>query len=151
MSYKGKFSPKNPKKYLGDPTMIIFRSLWEYKCMKYFDTNPNVISWKSEETIIPYLSPLDNQLHRYFVDFHITVKTKDGIKDFLLEVKPYDQTIPPKMVVTPKKQQPTKAYLESIETYAVNEAKWNAAKEYCGKRGWKFIILTEKNCGFFDK
>ena len=58
-SYKGFFKPKNPIKYKGDPTNIIYRSSWEQRCMVYFDLNLNVLEWQSEEFFIPYKSPID--------------------------------------------------------------------------------------------
>lgn len=96
MYYQGKFSPKNYKKYKGDPTNIIYRSSWELTFMKYCDSNPNVLEWGSEEIVIPYKSPLDNRYHRYFVDFYIKVQEKGGaIKKYLIEVKPKKQTVAP--------------------------------------------------------
>ena len=37
--YKGKFKPDNPSKYMGDVENIIYRSGWERRAMKYFDTD----------------------------------------------------------------------------------------------------------------
>ena len=48
MSYKGKFKPSFPEKYLGNPTNIIYRSLWELKFLKYCDTNVNILEYASE-------------------------------------------------------------------------------------------------------
>ena len=97
MAYKGKFKPKNPNKYFGDPTKIVYRSLWERKCMVTFDENPNVISWASEELCIPYLSPVDGKVHRYFPDFLVELINKDGdVETLLIEVKPKKQTDLPK-------------------------------------------------------
>ena len=73
MAYSGKFSPKNTNKYLGDPTNIWYRSLWERRVMTHLDINSNVIEWSNEEIIIPYLSPIDNRWHRYFPDFFARV------------------------------------------------------------------------------
>ena len=88
MSYKGKFYPKFPKKYKGDPTNIIYRSLWERNCMVYFDQNPNVLKWASEELIIPYKSALDGRWHRYYPDFVIQVNNKHNQKEtIVVEVK----------------------------------------------------------------
>ena len=70
MSYSGKFKPKNYKKYKGDPTKIFYRSLCgERRFMVYCDNNENVIEWGSEEVVIPYKSPLDKRVHRYFPRF----------------------------------------------------------------------------------
>ena len=71
MSYKGRYQPTNPLKYKGNYRNIIYRSLWERKFMKYCDRNPNILEWGSEEFCLPYKSPLDNKVHRYFPDFYI--------------------------------------------------------------------------------
>lgn len=139
MAYKGKFSPKNPKKYKGDPTNIVYRSLWELKVMKSLDENINVLEWSSEEVIVPYISPIDNRPHRYFPDFIVKARTPDGnTKTMMLEVKPMHQTIEPK--VQTKK---TKKYITEVMTYGVNQAKWKYAQEYCLDRGWEFKVITE--------
>ena len=143
MAYKGRFSPKNPKKYRGDPTNIIFRSLWELRVMKYLDENTNILEWASEEIAIPYISPVDNRYHRYFPDFIVRAKTPDGsTKTMMLEVKPKNQTIEPKV-----QSKRTKKYLTEVMTWGVNQAKWSAAKEYCLDRGWEFKLVTEDHLG----
>ena len=140
------FIPKNPQKYRGDPNNIIYRSRWEIIVMDRFDTDPNVISWSSEEVVVPYRSPIDNRMHRYFVDFLVTTINKDGRKETsLVEVKPAAQTRPPvlKEGASPK----TRKYINEVCTYGVNTAKWKAATDYCENRGWKFVIITEKELG----
>lgn len=140
MSYKGKFHPKFPKKYKGDPTNIIYRSLWELNCMRYFDQNPSILGWSSEELIVPYKSPIDGKWHRYFPDFVIKVRNKyDQTETIVIEVKPYKETKEPV-----KKSRITKQYLYEVQTWGKNQAKWKAAQEYCEDRKWKFMILTEK-------
>ena len=140
MSYKGKYQPKNTKKYVGNPSNIIYRSLWERKFMIYCDTNENILEWGSEELVIPYRSPVDGKIHRYFPDFYIKVKEPDGnIKKYLIEIKPHKQTMPPK-----KPQRQTKGYIYEAYEYAKNQSKWEAAKEYCKDKGWTFKIITEK-------
>ena len=129
-----------PQKYKGDPTQIIYRSLWERKFMQWCDKNENVLEWGSEEIIIPYISPVDNRVHRYFPDFYIRARTRnDGIKKFVIEVKPKAQCSPPK----PQRRK-TRKFLNEVKTYAVNDAKWKAAQEYCKDRRMTFMILTEK-------
>ena len=140
MAYSGKYRPTNRKKYKGDPTNIIYRSLWELKFMKYCDLNENILEWGSEEIVIPYVSPIDNRVHRYFPDFYVRVRSKTGrIEKLIIEIKPLKQTTPPK-----KQQRRTKRYITEVTTYAVNDAKWKAAREYCADRNWQFKILTEK-------
>jgi hypothetical protein len=143
MSYKGKFKPSNPSKYKGDPTGIVYRSLWELKFMKYCDLNQNILEWGSEEIALPYLSPLDNRIHRYFPDFYIKVKESNGqIKKYMIEVKPKKQTIEP----IPQKKR-TKGYIYEVMEYAKNQAKWKAAKEFCEDRQWIFKVITEDELG----
>lgn len=142
MAYKGKFTPKNPQKYAGDVSNIIWRSLWEQKVMSWLDLNDSVIHWSSEELIIKYYSPVDNKIHRYFPDFIVKVKKKDGlVATYVLEVKPEYQTKQP----TQKKK--TKKFLQESITYAINQAKWKAADEFCKDRGWEFKIITEFDLG----
>lgn len=144
MAYQGFFRPNCPNKYKGDPSNIIYRSRWELFVMHRFDKDPNVIWWASEETVIPYRSPIDNRYHRYFVDFSVKYKTADGkIKTSLIEVKPAIQTKPP--IIQENKK--SKSYIREVMTWGVNEAKWKAAREYCLERGMDFIILTEKELG----
>jgi hypothetical protein len=139
MAYKGKYNIKNIKKYKGDPTNVTYRSLWERKFMKYCDENLNIIEWSSEEIIIPYRSPIDRKIHRYYPDFWVKLRRNDKkIECFLIEIKPKKQTIPPK-----KPSNMTQKYIKEAYTYGINEAKWNAAKEYCKDRNWKFEIITE--------
>ena len=143
MAYSGKFTPKNPQKYIGDYNNIIYRSSWECKVMDWLDRNDSIISWASEELIIPYISPADNKYHRYFPDFLVKAKTRDGkFKTILIEVKPKKQTLPPE----PKKRV-TKQYINEVVTYGVNQAKWKAAEEFCLDRGWEFKVMTEEHLG----
>jgi hypothetical protein len=114
MSYRGKYKPSYPNKYKGDPTNIVYRSLWERKFMVYCDTNTNILEWGSEEMFIWYRSPIDSKPHRYFPDFYIKVKESTGhIKKYLIEIKPHKQTAPP-----PKPQRQTKKYLYEAYEYA---------------------------------
>lgn len=143
MAYSGKFSPKNTNKYLGDPTNIWYRSLWERRVMVHLDDNPNVIEWSNEEIVIPYLSPIDGRVHRYFPDFFVRSRNRHGIVEaMILEVKPMSQSVPPK-----KRSRVTKQYIREVATWGINEAKWKAAVEYCKDRNWSFKVITEQDLG----
>lgn len=138
---QGFFKPKNPSKYIGDPTNIVYRSGWEKRVMDWCDTNSNVIRWGSEEIVIPYVSPVDGRVHRYFTDFYVEAVGRDGgVRKMILEVKPAAQTQPP---AQPKRK--TKRYISEVVTYGVNQAKWKAAKEYCDDKGWEFSVITEQD------
>ena len=143
MAYSGRYRPRFPKKYKGDASKITYRSSWEARCMNYFDLNENILWWASEEVIIPYKSPVDGRYHRYYPDFVINVRQRDGkTKTLMIEVKPENQKNAPKV-----RARKTKKYISEVVTYAVNQAKWDAATEYCNDRMWEFKVLTEKDMG----
>ena len=142
-SLKSKYKPSNPQKYKGDYNNIICRSTWERKFCRWCDLNESIISWGSEEFFIPYVSPVDNRVHRYFPDFIIKLKEHSGkVKTYVIEVKPKKQTVPPV-----KKTRVTKSFIHETKTYAVNQAKWKAAQEWCKDRLLEFKIITEKELG----
>ena len=142
MPYKGWFRPKNPKKYKGDATNVVYRSNWELRVMKHFDEDPNVLWWASEELVIPYRSPIDQRMHRYFPDFIARVRQKTGKeKTIVIEIKPEKQT------KKPIQKRQTRRFLEEAATYAINQEKWRAADIFCQKEGWDFMVLTEKDLG----
>tara|TARA_R100000781_G_scaffold35382_1_gene25245 strand:+ start:38 stop:478 length:441 start_codon:yes stop_codon:yes gene_type:complete len=143
MAYKGKYRPSYPQKYKGNPTNIIYRSLWERHFMKYCDNNSNILEWGSEEIVLPYISPIDNRVHRYFPDFYIKVKENNGkIKKYIIEIKPKRQCMEPKV-----QQKKTKGYIYEVYEYVRNQAKWKAAEEWCKDRKWEFKVLTENELG----
>ena len=116
--HQGGFHPQNPQKYKGDVNNIIYRSSWELKFMQWCDRNENIMEYGSEEFWIPYVSPVDNRVHRYFPDFIIKVKeSNEETKTYVIEVKPKRQTVPPK-----QKSRVTKSYLYEVQTYAVNQS-----------------------------
>ncbi len=140
MLHQGYFKPKNPQKYKGDPTNIIYRSGWELKFMLYVDSHPEILEWGSEEFSIPYRSPVDGKIHRYYPDFYLKKKGKDGKPQTLIvEIKPLKQTIEPQ-----KQSKKTKRYINEVMTWGINSSKWKAAQDFCKDRNWQFLILTEK-------
>lgn len=134
MTYKGRYTPINPQKYTGDVNNIVYRSMWEKACFKWLDTNLDVVSWSSEEVVVPYYFPIDKQYHRYFVDIRYT--TKSG-KTFLIEVKPDKETKPP---VSKKR---TARHITEATTYVKNQCKWQAAERFAKDNGWEFHVWTE--------
>lgn len=141
MAYRGKYKLKKPEKYAGDPTKIVYRSLWERQAFKWCENNPKVTLWNSEEVVIPYKCSVDKKLHRYFVDLLIQI---EGKETFLVEIKPKAQTMPPKV------RKRTKKYLNEVLTFTKNNDKWEAANRFAEHNGWKFQVWTEetlKNLG----
>lgn len=144
MSYSGRFRVSNIKKYKGDYTNIIYRSLWERSTFKWCDENPKIKEWSSEEVVIPYLYEIDNKYHRYYMD--LKIKLED--KTILVEIKPESQTKPP------KSQKRTKRFISESLDFVKNQNKWKAANSYAKDRGWDFQVWTEKtlaNLGILPK
>jgi len=138
-SIKSIYKPSHPEKYLGNSNNIICRSSWERQFCRYCDVNPNIVKWASEEFSIPYISPVDGRRHRYYPDFLIEVKEKSGkLKKYVIEIKPKKQTLPPV-----KKKRVTKGFILEAKTYAVNQAKWKAAVDFCKDNLIEFKIITE--------
>lgn len=135
---QGIFKPKNPQKFIGK--CAIYRSSFELRFMQWADHNENVLEWSSEQIIIPYTSPLDGRTHRYFVDNFVVIREGNKIKKYLVEIKPYSQTQPPKL--SNRKRQATIIYERA--QWAVNQAKWLAAKEFARRKDAEFLILTER-------
>ena len=137
------YSPKFPEKYKGNKHNIVYRSNYELVAFRFFDLNPNVVEWSSEETIIPYANPLTGRTSRYFVDVYAKMKDKNGeIRKYLIEIKPHSQTLPPV-----QKNRKTKSLIYQQAEYVKNQAKWKAASEWCNKKNMTFVILTEKHLG----
>ena len=110
--------------------------------MKYFDNNPNIIAWASEEVSIPYYDTATKKVRRYFPDFLIKVKDKNGkLKTHLIEVKPTKDLRPP--VGGRGKKRSTVLY--EAKTYQMNRDKFASARKWCDERDITFDILTAKH------
>ena len=141
---QGRFRPKNPDKYKGDAGNIFYRSSWERAFMRWADSNSSVLAWQSEEKVVWYYDPIAKKKRRYFPDFIIKYKNKDGIiMTEMIEVKPQAQVDGPP--TNPKRR--TAAWARAVQTYITNQAKWEAAKKFCEKKGWEFVIITEYELG----
>lgn len=150
---KGRFIPKNPKKYKGDSSDITYRSSWEFTMMMKFDSNPNVVEWSSEEVVVPYRTVLDEayearykisykRWHRYYVDFYVKLVDRSGkTQRLLIEVKPKHETVKPDPANYPKNNRVR--FKRDMVKWTINEAKWKAAREYAADHGMKFEIYTE--------
>ena len=134
MAYKGRYIVENTKKYAGDPSNVVYRSLWELHCFKYCDSNPNVKKWSSEEIVVPYWYDIDKKYHRYYPDLKIVFEDKT----ILVEIKPAKETTPPT-----KQGKNKKRYIGEATTYVKNMNKWQAANAFCKDRKWEFQIWTE--------
>jgi hypothetical protein len=139
--YIGNFIPRNPKKYHGDSSRIIFRSLWERRCMVMWDEDDRVVQWSSEELIVPYRSPKDGLIHRYFPDFIVVFQMPDGTQKVkMVEVKPAKKLIQP----VPNKKV-TQKFLKELLEFETIQCKGRAAQAFCADRGWEYVFITEND------
>ena len=134
-TYSGKYKVKDPTRYKGDHTNVVYRSMWERQCFAWCENNSEIKEWSSEEIVVPYYYEIDKKYHRYFIDLKITFNNG---KTILVEIKPEKETAPP------KRPDKTKRYLNEALTYVKNQNKWQAANEFAKDRGWEFQIWTEK-------
>ena len=134
-TYSGKYKVKDPSRYKGDHTNVVYRSMWERQCFAWCENNSEIKEWSSEEIVVPYYYEIDKKYHRYFIDLKITFNNG---KTILVEIKPEKETAPP------KRPDKTKRYLNEALTYVKNQNKWQAANEFAKDRGWEFQIWTEK-------
>lgn len=141
---QGIFKAKFPNKYKGNANNIVYRSSYELKLYMHLDNHHSVEWWSSEELSIPYWSPLDNRKHRYFPD--VILKKKHDPAIIMIEVKPATQVSMPKEKKT-KKGNHAVSYIREMKEWGKNQAKWEAARNFCDKKGWQFIVMTEKELG----
>jgi len=140
---QGYFKPANPSKYVGNPNEIIFRSSWEFKFLQWCDTNPSVIKYASEPLGIKYYNPLDRKGHIYYIDFYIIIEDNNGNREkYLIEVKPLKYINPPTKPSRMTDKQ-TSNYLYAAKQYIINQAKFEAAREFAKNNNVKFGIITE--------
>lgn len=130
---KGKFTPKNPQKYIGKnkPT---YRSGWELTFMTFCDSNKNVLYWASEAFKIPYKNPFTGKPTVYVPDFFVVYENKYGSKVAeVVEIKPKKQSLIESRVANAKDR----------AIVALNHVKWSAAMAYCKSQGYIFRVITE--------
>lgn len=135
---QGIYKPVNSKKYVGVASPK-YRSSYELKFFTWCDNNPNVLKWGSETISIPYMSPIDKRIHHYFPDNIVQIKEGEKITNYIIEIKPSKQIIPPEQS---KRKSQKRMLFEQVQ-YAINSAKWIAAKQWCEKTGFKFLLITE--------
>lgn len=136
---QGVYKPTNKQKYVG-VKYPRYLSSWELKFFRWCDNNDRIIKWGSESIKIPYKSPLDGRVHNYLVDNVVHLKAHNGqIKKYLIEIKPKKQTQPPSKHGNKKRS----TLIYETQMFVTNQAKWQAARLFCEKHNYKFMILTE--------
>lgn len=138
------YTPSNPQKYVGDVSNIVYRSSYELKAFRWCDFTPSILEWSSESIVIKYFDPTTQKIRRYFPDLYLRLEEKTGeVKRYIIEIKPKRQTLPP----NPSPRKKTRTYLTEVKTYAKNEAKWTAARNFCLDNGLEFKLVTEEELG----
>lgn len=129
---QGIFTPKNPKKYIGNHKPK-YRSGWELRVMMFLDENKHISQWASEALSIPYMNPLTGKKSMYIPDFFVVYENKhNDVKAEILEVKPKSQT---SLLEAKSKHDKLHAI--------VNQAKFAAASAYCKSHGFAFRVVSE--------
>lgn len=139
---QGYYNPKNPNKYIGDLSKIIYRSSWEFKFLRLCDESPNIVRYSSEPISIPYLSPIDKRVHKYYIDFYVEQKCSDGqVQRWFIEVKPAKHT---KMPKKPKKESVKSLgnYVSAVKRFLVNREKFKAARNYAKQQNMMFGVIS---------
>lgn len=132
---KGPYTLRYPEKYMGNKDTIFYRSSWEKRFFEFCEFNPNVKKWASEEIAIPYIKPTDKKFHKYYPDIYIEYVDANGeYRKELIEIKPAKEAYKSK----------TKSTYDKL-AYVINEAKWDAATQFCSQHGIKFRIMTENS------
>lgn len=139
---QGYYNPINPEKYIGNIKDIIYRSSWELRAFKWADLTENILEWSSEPFPIRYFDYSTNKTRRYFPDLYLKIKTKEGIKRFIVEIKPEKQTKPPK-----QGRKKTKTFIQESLTYEKNLSKWSQAEKFCSDNDMTFMVISEKELG----
>jgi len=142
---KGAYILQNAEKYSG-VTPILYRSSWEFAFCRFCDLNEKVVKWSCESLEIPYQISHNGQVetHRYYPDFYVEMTTNepDVYERLVIEIKPKHETEFPK----PGKTQTLKKlenYQYALMTYKKNLHKWTFTKDWCERRGLKYVIVTE--------
>lgn len=138
---QGYYTCKNPDKYVGDLSKIVYRSSWEFKFLRWCDNTPAVKKFSSEPFSIPYLDPVDKRVHNYFIDYWMELEKEDGtLQRWIVEVKPARHVAMP----DPPKNQTAKSlanHISQVKRVMKNIAKFQAARNYAKQQKMKFAVL----------
>lgn len=152
---QGIFIPVNKDKVIKMNSQggLYYRSSLEKKMMIYLDRNENIKSWGAEHLRVPYekteynnkTQSLETTSHGYYPDFYYELIRPDGsISRVIAEVKSSNETTEPKLPTSPTSKQ-LKNFEYALKMWNKNLSKWKYMIEYCERKGFEFIIITEKN------
>jgi hypothetical protein len=151
---QGLYVAKNRDKVIKENAQggLYYRSSLEHKMMIWLDSNESVKIWGAEWLKIPYektewnnsLQGLQTTQHNYYPDFYYELLRKDGsISKVVAEVKPKSETEEPKLTHNPTAKQ-LKNFEYALKMWNKNLSKWKYMIEYCERKGFDFIIITEE-------
>jgi hypothetical protein len=162
---QGNYIPLDKDKVLKLNTQggVYFRSSWEKKIMTWLDNNKSITKWGAECIRIPYqMTHFDNgdariKEHCYYPDFYYEMKMSDGSKKYVVvEVKPMKEV---KMVqdlnegklnVPQNGIKKLKNFEYDLKMAYKNQKKWETMINWCSKKGFEFIIITENHLNKFS-
>jgi len=158
---QGYYKVRNKEKYIGDPSLIVYRSSWEFAFCKWADYSPSILRWSSEPIKIPYYdriskleeckklgldpnNPKNWVIKNYNTDFWVEVdKGGDRPEKWFVEVKPKHKLKKPSPPPPNSPLKEIKRFNIQAKEYIINEAKFAALDEWAKKHGAKFYIFTE--------
>jgi hypothetical protein len=162
---QGNYIPKNKDKVIKLNTQggVYFRSSWEKKIMHWLDNNNTITKWGAECMRIPYqMTHFDNgdtkvKEHSYYPDFYYEMKNNEGLlKQVVVEVKPFKeykmvQDLNEGNLVIPETgMKKLKNFEYDLKMAYKNKNKWETMINWCNKKGYEFIIITEQHLKKFN-
>jgi len=161
-THQGYYVIKNREKYIGDPSLAIYRSSWEYGFMKWCDYSPSVKRWSSEPFKVPYYdrvsklaeckrmgldpnNPRNWTVKNYNLDFWCEIDKGDHIEKWFVEIKPKDKLRKPVPPSNSSSLKEIRRFNILAKEYLLNEAKFAALNEWAQKNNAKFYIFTEES------
>lgn len=156
--HQGNYTPNNKDKVIKLNALggLFYRSGMELKVMKYLDFNENVIKWGAECLKIPYqMKHFDNgdvvlKEHCYYPDFYYELKIGNITNIVVAEVKPMNEykmvqdLLEGKLSIPVNGTKKLKNFEYSLKMAYKNKTKFETMINWCDKKGYKFIIITEE-------
>jgi len=160
---QGYYKVQHPEKYIGDPTLIIYRSSWELSFLRWCDFSPSIIRFSSEPTKIPYYdrvskleeckrqgldpnNPKNWVIKNYNIDFWIEIRKDENTTErIIVEIKPSNKLkkpIPPGENASLKEQ---RRFNIDAKEFLINEAKFESANAFAKKHNMRFCVFTENS------
>lgn len=162
--HQGIYIPKNKSKVikLNAQGGVYYRSSWEKKIMHWLDNKSEIEKWGSECLQIPYqMTHFDNgdtrvKSHIYHVDFYYEMRINGVLRQIVAEVKPMKEfkmvqsLNEGKLVVPEGSTKKLKNFEYDLKMAYKNKQKWETMIEWCNKKGYDFIIITEEHLKKFN-